>query len=118
MFSVPSTYEEFALVDVFAPAVGVFHLFAEYERHLKKEEVALSTLADESLRVPNLKRLLKDELTLGLDVFIKTWQKTTTPQASAVIFKGELQIFHPSADSAHHLPAWRDAWHHWLSWEH
>lgn len=111
---VPSTYEKFALVDIFAPAVGVFHLLAEYERHLKKEEVALSTLADESLRVPNLKRLLKDELALGLDVFIKTWQKT---QESAVIFKGRWQIFNRSVDSAHHLPALRDAWHHWLSWE-
>lgn len=75
VFSAPSTYEEFALIDVFAPAVGVFHLLAEYERHLKKEEVALSTLTDKSLRVPNLKRLLKDELTLGLNVFIKSWRK-------------------------------------------
>lgn len=72
-FSAPSTHEEFALVDVFAPAVGVFHLLAEDKRHLEKEEVPLSTLADQSLWVPNLKGLLKDELTLGLNVFIKSW---------------------------------------------
>lgn len=72
MFSALSTYKKFALIDVFAPAVGVFHLLAEYKRHLKKEEVAFSTFTDKSLWVPDLKRLLKDELTLGLNVFIKS----------------------------------------------
>lgn len=74
VYSAPSTYKELALIEVFAPAVGVFHLLAEYKGHLKKEEVALSTLTDESLWVPNLKGLLKDELPLGLNVFIKSWQ--------------------------------------------
>lgn len=73
VLSAPSTYEEFALIDVFAPAVGVFHLFAEYKGHLKQEEVALSTLTDKSLWVPHLKGLLKNELALGLNVFIKSW---------------------------------------------
>lgn len=72
VLSAPTTYKEFALIDVFAPAVGVFHLLAEYKGHLKKEEVALSTLTDKSLWVPNLKRLLENELTLGLNVFIKS----------------------------------------------
>lgn len=73
------THEELALVDVFAPAVGVFHLLAEDEGHLEKEEVPFSTFADQGLRVPNLKGLLKDELTLGLDVFIKSWRGKKKP---------------------------------------
>lgn len=68
------TYKEFALVDILAPAVWVLDLLAEDERHLEEEEVALSTLADQSLWIPNLKRLLEDELALGLDIFIKTWE--------------------------------------------
>lgn len=75
VLSDPSTYKEFALIDVFAPAVGIFDLFAEYKGHLKKKEVALSTLTNKSLWVPHLKGLLKDEFTLGLNVFIKSWQK-------------------------------------------
>lgn len=91
--SAPRTHEELALVDVFAPAVGVFHLLAEDEGHLEKEEVALSTLADQSLRVPNLKGLLKDELTLGLDVFIKSWRgkKKKRSMVLAKISKQEAQ---------------------------
>lgn len=48
------TYKEFALVDVFAPAVGILHLFAEDKRHLKEKEVALPTLTDQSLWIPDL----------------------------------------------------------------
>lgn len=70
-----STYKQFALVDVFAPAVRVFDLLAEDKRHLKEEEVALSTLTNQGLWVPHLERLLQDELTLGLNIFIKSCMK-------------------------------------------
>lgn len=36
--------------------------------------MALSTLTDQSLWIPNLERLLEDELALGLNIFIKTWE--------------------------------------------
>ncbi|TNN54901.1 hypothetical protein EYF80_034931 [Liparis tanakae] len=70
-----SPYKEFALVDVFAPAVGVLDLLAEHEGHLEEEEVALSTLTDQSLWIPDLERILEDELSLGLDVLIKTCER-------------------------------------------
>jgi len=70
-----SPYKEFALVDVFAPAVGVLDLLAEHEGHLEEEEVALSALTDQSLWIPDLERILENELSLGLDVLIKTCEK-------------------------------------------
>lgn len=72
MTSREDTYKEFALVDVFAPAVGIFNLLAEDKRHLEEEEVALSALPDQSLGIPHLEGLLEDQFSLRLNVFIKT----------------------------------------------
>lgn len=69
-----STHQEFTLIDVFASAIRVLDFFAENQWHLKEEEVALSTLADKRLWIPDLEGLLKNELALGLDVFIETWK--------------------------------------------
>lgn len=125
-----STYKEFALVDVFAPAIGVLDLLAEDKRHLKKEEVALSSLTDQSLWIPNLKRLLQDELALGFDIFIKTWENKgevsmeILPDILYVSTDISLKLQQKLHDHYHqkpvvrHLPAWRGAWHRWLSSEH
>lgn len=63
-FSPSCTYKEFALIDVFAPAIRVFDLLAENKRHLKEEEVALSSLSDQSLWIPDLEGILENELAL------------------------------------------------------
>jgi len=59
-------YKELALVNVFAPPIGVLDLLAEDQRHLKQEEVALAALADQSLGVPHLEGVLQDQLPLRL----------------------------------------------------
>ena len=69
-------YEELALVDVLAPPVGVLDLLAEDQRHLEEEEVPLTALADQGLGVPHLEGVLQDQLPLGLQVLIKTWEET------------------------------------------
>lgn len=60
LISWEKTYKEFALVDVFAPSIGIFNLLAEDKRHLEEEEVALSAFPDQSLGIPNLEGLLED----------------------------------------------------------
>lgn len=72
MKSWENTYKELALVDVFAPAIGIFNLLAEDKRHLKEEEVALSALSDQSLGIPHLEGFLEDQFSLRLNVLIKT----------------------------------------------
>lgn len=72
MKSWENTYKEFALVDVFAPAVGIFNLLAEDKRHFEEEEVALSALPDQCLGIPHLEGLLEDQFSLRLNVLIKT----------------------------------------------
>lgn len=70
------SYKEFAFVDVFAPAIGIFNLLAKDKRHLEEEEVTLSALSDQSLRVPDLEGLLEDQFSLRLNVLIKTLEDT------------------------------------------
>lgn len=67
-----NTYKEFALVDVFAPAIGILNLLAKDKRHLEEEEVPLSALPDQSLGIPYLEGLLQDKFSLRLNVLIKT----------------------------------------------
>lgn len=66
-----TTHKEFALVQVLAAPVGVFDFFAEDQGHLEEEEVSVATLPDQSFGIPDLKGLLKDQLSLGVDVSVK-----------------------------------------------
>ena len=77
MRSMGGPYKELALVDVLAPPIGVFDLLAEDQRHLEEEEVPLPALADQGLGVPHLEGVLQDQLPLGLQVLIKTWEETS-----------------------------------------
>lgn len=72
-----STYKELALVEIFAAPVWVFNFFAEDQGHFEEEEVSVTTLTDESLGIPNLKGLLEDQLSLRVNVPIKTWSVET-----------------------------------------
>lgn len=53
-----NTYKELAFVQVLATAVRVFDFFAKDQRHLKEEEVSVTTLPDQSLGIPDLEGLL------------------------------------------------------------
>lgn len=66
------TYEKLALVEVFTAPIGVFHLFAEDQGHFEEEEVSITTLTDKSLGIPYLEGLLEYQLSLGVNVPIKT----------------------------------------------
>lgn len=67
-----SAYKELALVEVFAAPIGVFDFFAEDQGHFEEEEVSVTTLTDESLGIPNLEGLLENQLSLRINVPIKT----------------------------------------------
>lgn len=66
------SYEELALVEVFAAPVGIFDIFAKDQGHLKQEEVSVATLSDQSLGIPDLEGFLEYQLSLGVNVSIKS----------------------------------------------
>lgn len=70
----PISYKELALVEVFAAPVGIFDFFAKDQGHLKQEEVSVATLSDKSLGIPDLEGFLKYQLSLGVNVSVKSWK--------------------------------------------
>lgn len=67
------TYKQLALVQVFASPIRIFDFFAEDQGHLKEEEVPVAALTNQSLGIPHLEGLLKYQLSLGVNVSIKSW---------------------------------------------
>jgi hypothetical protein len=53
------THQHLHLVEVLGLPVGVLHLLGEDEVQLEEEHPSVSTLSDQLLRIPHLKRILR-----------------------------------------------------------
>lgn len=65
------TYQQLVLVNIFCVSWRIFDLFAKHQRDFKEKQMPLTAFPNERLGIPHLEGILKNQLSLDVQVLIK-----------------------------------------------